>query len=66
MTQPRIADRKPRSRSPFRSTAPILVAVVFGLLLWAKLLLVTNHPRTAIADPAPAPPSAAEAPSASR
>lgn len=27
------------------------VVVVFGLLLWAKLLLVTGHPRTALADP---------------
>jgi hypothetical protein len=25
--------------------------VVFGLLLWARFLLVTGHPRTAIADP---------------
>lgn len=40
-----------------RRTATLMVAVVFGLLLWAKLLLVTNHPRTAIADPEPASPA---------
>jgi hypothetical protein len=28
---------------------------VLGLLLWAKLLLVTNHPRTAVARPSPGP-----------
>ncbi len=26
--------------------------IAFGLLLWARFLLVTGHPRTAIADPA--------------
>jgi hypothetical protein len=25
--------------------------LVFGLLLWARFLLVTGHPRTAIAEP---------------
>lgn len=25
--------------------------LAFGLLLWARFLLVTGHPRTAIADP---------------
>ncbi|MBX3357632.1 MAG: hypothetical protein KF745_04310 [Phycisphaeraceae bacterium] len=40
------------SRSPsVRRVAVGVVVVVFGLLLWAKLLLVTNHPRTAVADP---------------
>lgn len=29
-----------------------LVVAVFGLLLWARFLLVTGHPRTAVADPA--------------
>jgi len=28
-----------------------LVLVAFGLLFWARFLLVTGHPRTAIADP---------------
>ncbi|MCC6323043.1 MAG: hypothetical protein IT438_16585 [Phycisphaerales bacterium] len=28
-----------------------LLVLVFGLLLWARFLLVTGHPRTAIADP---------------
>lgn len=39
------------------------VAACFGLLLWARLLLLTGHPRTAIADPsthAPTPPAVAE------
>lgn len=29
-----------------------LLVLVFGLLLWARFLLVTGHPRTALADPA--------------
>lgn len=48
-----------------RHAATLLIAAVFGLLLWARLLLVTNHPRTAIADPpAPTPvaPATASAP----
>ncbi len=28
-----------------------LVVLVFGLLLWARFILVTGHPRTAVADP---------------
>jgi len=32
-----------------RSLALALIA--FGLLLWARFLLVTGHPRTAIAQP---------------
>lgn len=28
-----------------------LVVVCFGLLLWARLILVTGHPRTATAEP---------------
>lgn len=31
-----------------------LAACALGLLLWSRLILVTNHPRTAIAEPAPA------------
>lgn len=34
-----------------QTVALLAIAVVFGLLLWAKLLLVTGHPRTALADP---------------
>jgi hypothetical protein len=47
-----------------RHGATLLIAAVFGLLLWARLLLVTNHPRTAIADPpvTPAAPATASAP----
>lgn len=48
-----------------RHAATLLIAAVFGLLLWARLLLVTNHPRTAIADPpaTPVAPATASAPS---
>lgn len=28
------------------------VMLAFGLLLWARFILVTGHPRTAIAEPA--------------
>ncbi len=28
------------------------LSLFFGLLLWARLILVTGHPRTATADPA--------------
>jgi hypothetical protein len=27
------------------------VLLAFGLLLWARLIVVTNHPRSAIAEP---------------
>jgi len=30
---------------------PGVAVLVFGLLLWARFLLVTGHPRTAVADP---------------
>jgi hypothetical protein len=36
-----------------------LVVLVFGLLLWARFLLVTGHPRTAVADPPADQPHAA-------
>lgn len=42
-----------------RTAAAATIAVVFGLLLWAKLVLVTGHPRTAIAEPRKNEPSAA-------
>jgi hypothetical protein len=42
---------QPRSVRRGRYGATLLIAAVFGLLLWARLLLVTSHPRTAIADP---------------
>ncbi|HVU63785.1 MAG TPA: hypothetical protein VHC70_07405 [Phycisphaerales bacterium] len=29
----------------------MLAVLAFGLLLWARFLLVTGHPRTAIAEP---------------
>ena len=39
------------SRPVSRLIWPGLAVVVFGLLLWARFLLVTGHPRTAVADP---------------
>lgn len=41
------------SRLPRMFAAPtwLVVALAFGLLLWARFLLVTGHPRTAIAEP---------------
>ncbi|MBX3386660.1 MAG: hypothetical protein KF768_08830 [Phycisphaeraceae bacterium] len=29
--------------------------LALGLLIWARLMLVTSHPRTAIAEPSPEP-----------
>ncbi len=46
----------------------VLGALMVGLLLWARLLLITDHPRTAIADPdqvratEPTPPDEGESP----
>lgn len=43
----------------------LAVAVLaLGLLLWARLILVTGHPRTAIAKPEPAKAPAAVKPAA--
>lgn len=47
---PQVTRPEPRRFRP-QTMALLAVAVVFGLLLWAKLLLVTGHPRTALADP---------------
>lgn len=41
-----------------------IVALLFGLLLWAKLILVTGHPRTATAQPDPREISTSRAPDA--
>ena len=41
-----------------RAVGLTVLMTVFGLLLWAKLLLVTSYPRTAIADPVPGPSTA--------
>ncbi len=38
-----------RLRGP--ATFVAVIAVAFGLLLWARLILVTGHPRTATAAP---------------
>jgi hypothetical protein len=53
-TEPQINTNpaEPRSSSHFRLFGRIgLLVIVFGLLLWARFLLVTGHPRTALADP---------------
>jgi len=36
---------------PARLLGAVGVALILGLLLWAKLILVTGYPRTAIATP---------------
>ena len=41
----------PRRVRRVRFSIFALVLVAFGLLLWARFLLVTGHPRTAIAEP---------------
>ncbi len=46
----------PRAGARRLSFFGVLVAA-FAMLLWARLLLVTGHPRTAIAEPGPAPAS---------
>jgi hypothetical protein len=39
------------SRSRMRITILGIACVAFGLLIWSRLLLVTNYPKTAIAEP---------------
>lgn len=48
-------------RRSMRLTAFGLAAITLGLLLWARFILVTGHPRTAIAEPAKAAQSASDA-----
>jgi hypothetical protein len=48
----RFRARSARRRARFGSV--LAGALLLGLLIWAKLLLVTDYPRTAIATPAPA------------
>lgn len=68
--QPAAPASKAGGRRPLqpRTMTLLAIAIVFGLLLWAKLILVTGHPRTALADPneqaaaAPAPAVAASEP----
>ncbi len=51
----------PKSSKPgvLPLTAFGVAVVVMGLLLWARFLLVTGHPRTAIANPPIAAPEQA-------
>lgn len=52
--EPRTAHRSGLPR--LRITLLGVAVLAFGLLIWSRLLLVTNYPKTAIADP----PAAAE------
>jgi hypothetical protein len=55
-----IDSTSPAARPPRAFRRPTMFAfavLAMGLLLWARFLLVTGHPRTAIADP-PEPPQA--------
>lgn len=42
---------KPPISDSLRVTAFGIAVIALGLLLWARFLIVTGHPRTAIADP---------------
>ena len=37
-----------------KATGFSCVILAFGLLLWARFIIVTGHPRTAVAEPRPA------------
>ncbi len=45
-------NRSHSTSSKLRISIFACAVLAFGLLLWARFLLVTGHPRTAIADPA--------------
>ncbi len=46
------APYRPRHQRAIRvGSFGIIVAIVFGLLLWARFVIITGHPRTAIAEP---------------
>jgi len=44
-----------------RTTSFGAAVLVFGLLLWARLLLLTGHPKMAMAEPGNAEPAAGRA-----
>lgn len=54
--EPSAASLSPRASARRLSFFGVAVAA-FAMLLWARLLLVTGHPRTAIAEPGPVPAS---------
>lgn len=54
---PSAADKPASSGSRLRFTSFTVLMLAFGLLLWARFLLVTSHPRTAYADPKPPQPA---------
>ncbi|HPO94066.1 MAG TPA: hypothetical protein PL072_11400 [Phycisphaerales bacterium] len=47
-----IPSRVRRFRAHVRITGFGLCVLALGLLIWARLMLVTNHPRIAVAEPA--------------
>ena len=53
------SDPKPKKPRALPLTAFGVAVVAMGLLLWARFLLVTGHPRTAIANPPVAAPEQA-------
>lgn len=48
------SDAARSARPGLRFTTFGVLILAFGLLLWARFLLVTSHPRTAYAEPAAA------------
>lgn len=46
-----IKNQNERGRVRLHFTAVGLAVVALGLLFWARFIIVTNHPRTAIAEP---------------
>lgn len=54
----KLMNRRHATSSPLKLSVFACALVAFGLLLWARFLLVTGHPRTAIADPPQAHPVA--------
>lgn len=53
--EPIARSARPSFRLRPEVTRITLVVLVFGLLLWARFILVTGHPRTAVADPPATP-----------
>lgn len=54
--RPEVQESRRLPRAIVRVSGFGLVCAVFGLLLWARFLLVTGHPRTAMAVPRPQSP----------
>lgn len=54
--RPVVQELKRLPRAVVRVSGFGLLCAAFGLLLWARFLLVTGHPRTAMAVPRPLTP----------